>query len=361
MKVLLKNKNGITLVALAVTIVIMIILVSVAINTAIGKDGFLRTAKELEANEELSLIEGQQRINALKSEQEAIAHGGGTVSEEDTDAPVINSIIVKSKTSNSITVQVSGTEKVSGIKKIEYKIDKVGGEEGTWQEDQTNKTATQYTFENLQGSTTYNISVRVIDNNENAAVETALVKTIDNVSPILSLAHVYGDLDFDEDVDENDGTIIEKALLDENDEMHEELTDEQRIRGDVDEDGTISSLDETQIRRYILPEGHRRKIYKFSIEEHFKDLISYSLEKNLKLFVKAQDNDSGLKRVIWYYKNENAPYYTEKTEVITNTNDEIILKTTIEELTPGTYSAYVEVYDALGNKATSNIVTVSIE
>ena len=182
MKNFFKRKNGITIIALIVTIVIMLILVGVVVNSAIGEGGFLKTAKELETNEELATIEGQERINTLKAEREATIHGIGVVEGEDSSDPVINSIIVKSKTSNSITVQVSGKETASGIKKIEYSKD--NGE--TYVTDVTNLVATSYTFERLLDYTEYNIKVKITDNNDNFSEATINVVTTSNLIPAQS-------------------------------------------------------------------------------------------------------------------------------------------------------------------------------
>ncbi len=60
---ILKNKNGITLVALVITIVILIILAVVSINAIFGENGLIKSAQKgkleqekAEARERLSLV-----------------------------------------------------------------------------------------------------------------------------------------------------------------------------------------------------------------------------------------------------------------------------------------------------------------
>ena len=65
-----KKDQGITMVALAVTIIVLIILASVSINILIGDNGIITKAKQAKENIELAQVEEQTSLNQLYEEME---------------------------------------------------------------------------------------------------------------------------------------------------------------------------------------------------------------------------------------------------------------------------------------------------
>ena len=65
-----KKNQGITMIALAVTIIVLIILASVSINTLIGDNGIITKARQARENIELAQVEEQSSLNELYEEME---------------------------------------------------------------------------------------------------------------------------------------------------------------------------------------------------------------------------------------------------------------------------------------------------
>ncbi len=72
-----KRKNGITLIALVVTIVILLILSGVTINMLLGEDGIIRTAQEAKNTWEGAIANEQEEIQNLVNELNSIMNGNG--------------------------------------------------------------------------------------------------------------------------------------------------------------------------------------------------------------------------------------------------------------------------------------------
>ena len=75
----LRNKNGITLIALVVTIIVLIILAGVSISLVLGDNGIITKAKEAKQNTELGKIEEEVQLNEAV---EYIENLGGTIPQE---------------------------------------------------------------------------------------------------------------------------------------------------------------------------------------------------------------------------------------------------------------------------------------
>ena len=61
----MKNKSGITMISLVITIIILIILAGISINLTLGEDGLITKAKQAKENIELAQIEEQTHLNEL--------------------------------------------------------------------------------------------------------------------------------------------------------------------------------------------------------------------------------------------------------------------------------------------------------
>ena len=85
---MLKNKKGITLVALVVTIVVLLILAGVSINLVLGNNGIIAKAKEAETKSAEASKNDLKGMNGLISEMEGALAGNGNNGEE-TQTPEI--------------------------------------------------------------------------------------------------------------------------------------------------------------------------------------------------------------------------------------------------------------------------------
>ena len=72
---MLKNKKGITLVALAVTIVVLLILAGVSINLVLGNNGIIAKAKEAKIKSAEASENDLKGINSLIDEMESALNG----------------------------------------------------------------------------------------------------------------------------------------------------------------------------------------------------------------------------------------------------------------------------------------------
>ena len=95
----LKSSQGITLIALVVTIVILLILSGVTINMLLGEDGIIRTAQEAKNTWEGAVANEQQEIQNLVNELNSIMNGGEdetpTDPEEIVDITTVTEIVQK--------------------------------------------------------------------------------------------------------------------------------------------------------------------------------------------------------------------------------------------------------------------------
>ena len=159
----LKKNNGITLVALIITIIVMLILAGISISTFTGDNGFITKAKGIRSNIEIAESEGQAKINSLQQAEYTV--DGGTVIINDENAPTINSMEVTDITETSFKVKVNVTETGSGLEKIEYSID-----DGEHYITPNYNQAKSYTFEDLKiGFEEYKVKVKVTDINNNSS------------------------------------------------------------------------------------------------------------------------------------------------------------------------------------------------
>ena len=72
---MLKNRKGITIVALVVTIVVLLILAGVSINLVLGNNGIIAKAKEAETKQAEASENDLKRMNSLVSEMEGVLAG----------------------------------------------------------------------------------------------------------------------------------------------------------------------------------------------------------------------------------------------------------------------------------------------
>lgn len=165
----LRKSDGVTLVALIITIAVLLILVGVSITTMFGENGMITKSKEVRSNIETALTEGQSQIDSM---QQADSAEDGTVILDDTDAPTINSIEATNITETSFIINVNITETGSGLAKIEYSID-----DGENYDTSNCNQEMSYIFYNLSGNTEYTIRVKATDKKGNSSEATKIVQT----------------------------------------------------------------------------------------------------------------------------------------------------------------------------------------
>ena len=204
-----KRENGITLIALVVTIVVLLILAGITISLVFGSNGVIKKAQEANENtkiaqvrEQLELAKGPEyiegngkynpdsyfeRIEAEgiigNKDTDIIDNGDGTYEVTTTsgyifkitlvpskdnvediqiehigkvDGPRIRNLKVTNKTTNSITVEVETANAEGATYTYYYKK----GGETDWKKAEEIKEKT-YTFSGLESNVIYNIKVRV--------------------------------------------------------------------------------------------------------------------------------------------------------------------------------------------------------
>ena len=204
-----KRENGITLIALVVTIVVLLILAGITISLVFGSNGVIKKVQEANENtkiaqvrEQLELAKGPEyiegngkynpdsyfeRIEAEgiigNKDTDIIDNGDGTYEVTTTsgyifkitlvpskdnvediqiehigkvDGPIIRNLKVTNKTTNSITVEVETANAEGATYTYYYKKDG----EVDWKKAEEIKEKT-YTFSGLESNVIYNIKVRV--------------------------------------------------------------------------------------------------------------------------------------------------------------------------------------------------------
>lgn len=120
-----KEKRGITLIALVVTIVVLLILSAVTLNLVLGDGGIISKAQ----------LAKDETLNAIKKEQEALNELYDMLSSKDNE--IGRSIKIKEKTETAITVEAE-----EGYTNYQFSIDGKN-----WTEAQESNA---YTFNNLE-------------------------------------------------------------------------------------------------------------------------------------------------------------------------------------------------------------------
>ena len=88
MRKILKKENGITLIALVITIIILIILAGISINLLLGDNGIVRKAQQAKTDTEQSRINEEKGLNEAAKYIEDIKSENGE-NPEPTPEPTI--------------------------------------------------------------------------------------------------------------------------------------------------------------------------------------------------------------------------------------------------------------------------------
>ena len=113
MRKALKNTNGITLIALVVTIVVLLILAGVSINALFGDSGIINKAKDAQNRMDEAVENDQKSINELNSWVESKVNGttgGNTSGGDDPVNPTGNWTQNKTSVTNGTTTYTVGDD-----------------------------------------------------------------------------------------------------------------------------------------------------------------------------------------------------------------------------------------------------------
>ncbi len=165
----MKNKKGITLISLSVTVSVLVILAGVTISTAVGENGFIEQIKRAKERTEQEVSQGTANIENTKINDYKTADG--VIEKQDSTAPLI--VDFKSEVSGGyIVLSVTATDAESGIKKIEYSLD----DGQTWENTGNEKKPATYKFKKISGKNSYKAMVKVTNE---AGLESNRSLTID--------------------------------------------------------------------------------------------------------------------------------------------------------------------------------------
>ena len=137
------RNNGITLIALVITIIILLILAGISISSLTGS-GLLGKAEESTRISEIKKIEEEARISYMERQMKEVADG-----EQATMAGVISDLREKGYTIKEI---ISGTNRITGVKlsTSEISMEKNSTEEITYEYEYASGTTIRY-FVEVQG------------------------------------------------------------------------------------------------------------------------------------------------------------------------------------------------------------------
>ena len=172
----IKQEKGITLIALAVTIVIIIILAGITINGVFGDNGVLKQAKGTQDKTESLIEKEEEKINYLEEEYMNV------INENKVFSTV--SITVDEMTENSITIFVNVTGNIGTEILYKYYID--GEEKNT-------SNINMYTFNDLELDTNYTIKVEAYDEFNNKIEAEKTISTTKYMYPKIEEKLKVGD------------------------------------------------------------------------------------------------------------------------------------------------------------------------
>ena len=170
----LKKENGVTLLALLITLVVMAIIVAIPLRMALSDDGVIKKAQEARNAEESEEKLWQGEIDKLKERKEAET-GEGVIGDY-VEFNVKEKLNISNITKDGFVVNVTV---LSGrIKKIEYKLEYSNREEySKYQTDKVDDRAKSFKFKNLTPDTDYVVLVRVTSEDDEVIIRKQEVTT----------------------------------------------------------------------------------------------------------------------------------------------------------------------------------------
>ena len=263
---------------------------------------------------------------------------------------------------NSITVQVATQRNEGG--KLEYYIKKDSDEDY-----KLSKTTTEqnYTYEDLEEDTKYSIKIVAVAKNKKTAevvvekntkrpvtdLTTANAKFIyspsgwTNTNVVATASTDVTGYTIQTSLDGKTWTSTSSQTLTSNGKVYARLWDGEDAGGMLT--GNVTAIDK------VAP----------VINTNLN--ISNVTTKSLTLNITTTDANSGLGKIIWYYKKSTESSYKNVEQVYTQLNGKTAGVTTqttktytLDNLSSGTYDVYAEIYDVAGNRTTSTVVNTTL-
>ena len=236
---------------------------------------------------------------------------------------------------NSITVQVDTQRNEGG--KLEYYIKKDSDENY-----KLSKTTTEqnYTYEDLEEETKYSIKIVAVAKNKKTA---EVVVEKNTKKPVADLTEANAKFAYSP----SGWTSTSSQTLTSNGKVYARLWDGEDAGGMLT--GNVTAIDK------VAP----------AINTNLN--ISNVTTKSLTLNITTTDANSGLGKIIWYYKKSTESSYKNIEQVYTQLNGKTAGATTqttktytLDNLSSGTYDVYAEIYDVAGNRTTSTVVNTTL-
>lgn len=263
---------------------------------------------------------------------------------------------------NSITVQVSTQRNEGG--KLEYYIKKDSDEDY-----KLSKTTTEqnYTYEDLEEDTKYSIKIVAVAKNKKTA---EVVVEKNTKRPVTDLTTANAKFTYSPSGWTNTNVVATAS------------TDVKGFTIQTSKDGktwastssqTLTSNGKVYARLWDgedaggMLTGNVTAIDKVAPVINTNLNISNVTTKSLTLNITTTDANSGLGKIIWYYKKSTESSYKNIEQVYTQLNGKTAGATTqttktytLDNLSSGTYDVYAEIYDVAGNKTTSTVVNTTL-
>ncbi len=160
-----RKEQGITLIALIITIIVMLILVTVTVTSAIN-GGIFKKAGEAVSKTKDSMKNEQDAVNQLLAEMEKY-QSGEKEPEKEKPTVVANAERDYIDEKHKITITATGTAEEGG--KLNYNLKFYKGEheeEKTETQEGISGEEVTFTFDELEKDTTYTYEIEVKDENE---------------------------------------------------------------------------------------------------------------------------------------------------------------------------------------------------
>ena len=263
---------------------------------------------------------------------------------------------------NSITVQVATQRNEGG--KLEYYIKKDSDENY-----KLSKTTTEqnYTYEDLEEDTKYSIKIVAVAKNKKTA---EVVVEKNTKRPVTDLTTANAKFTYSPSGWTNTNVVATAS------------TDVKGFTIQTSKDGktwvntasqTMNSNGAVYSRLWDgedaggMLTGNVTAIDKIAPVINTNLSVSKITTKAITLNLTTTDVDSGLGKIIWYYKKSTESSYKKVEQVYTQLNGKVAGATTkttktytLDNLSSGAYNIYAEVYDVAGNKTKSEIVNTEL-
>ena len=263
---------------------------------------------------------------------------------------------------NSITVQVATQRNEGG--KLEYYIKKDSDEDYKLSKTITDQ---NYTYEDLEEDTKYSIKIVAVAKNKKTAevvvekntkrpvtdLTTANAKFTyspsgwTNTNVVATASTDVTGYTIQTSLDGKTWTSTSSQTLTSNGKVYARLWDGEDAGGMLT--GNVTAIDK------VAP----------VINTNLN--ISNVTTKSLTLNITTTDANSGLGKIIWYYKKSTESSYKNVEQVYTQLNGKTAGVTTqttktytLDNLSSGTYDVYAEIYDVAGNRTTSTVVNTTL-